>query len=257
MKKHIRVVAILVVLILSLISFAACSPRVREDGDFLYVIQSKRVHLRGLSEKGKQKEVLVIPQYIKGKEVITMYQKAPLLGNLVVSQLDSLNLKKVFMLTSDFIEQSNPFGGSKNLKKIIKIPINFYELRIPIYNGVKGFIPYYSNYKYSDFIGNNKPTNYANTSYMWNYEGSEQNNEGYYWVDDYDYGNTISIPPSPNRSGYTFDGWYKEPSCGNKWNFEVDTLPEEILEEKQNDKGEIEFFPVYQNTYLYAKWTKN
>ena len=35
------------------------------------------------------------------------------------------------------------------------------------------------------------------------------------------------------NDGYTFDGWYKEKECINKWNFTVDALPEKILDENE------------------------
>ena len=85
----------------------------------------------------------------------------------------------------------------------------------------------------------------ANVSYYLNYE--VENHDGYYWIDDYDYGTKITyIPEDPTREGYIFDGWYKEEACLNVWNFEMDTLPEAILDEE----GE----PVYQETKLFAKW---
>ena len=48
------------------------------------------------------------------------------------------------------------------------------------------------------------------------------------------------------NDGYTFDGWYKEKECINKWNFTVDALPEKILDENKE--------VLYQETILYAKW---
>lgn len=42
-------------------------------------------------------------------------------------------------------------------------------------------------------------------------------------------------PIAPERKGYTFDGWYKEPTCTTKWNFTTDA--------------------VIGNLELYAKWT--
>jgi uncharacterized repeat protein (TIGR02543 family) len=34
----------------------------------------------------------------------------------------------------------------------------------------------------------------------------------------------ISAPASPTRSGYVFEGWYKESTCLNKWDFNVDAV---------------------------------
>ncbi|AET67613.1 conserved repeat protein [Desulfosporosinus orientis DSM 765] len=48
-------------------------------------------------------------------------------------------------------------------------------------------------------------------------------------------GSTISAPTTPTQSGYTFGGWYKEANCTNAWNFNSDT--------------------VINNITLYAKWT--
>jgi hypothetical protein len=91
----------------------------------------------------------------------------------------------------------------------------------------------------------------ANISYNYNYEDSE--NYGVYFIDDCDYGNKIEyIPANPTREGYIFDGWYKEPECINKWNYESDTLPEEIKEVNENNEEEVKF----QETKLYAKWNK-
>lgn len=50
-------------------------------------------------------------------------------------------------------------------------------------------------------------------------------------------GSTISEPVAPERSGYTFGGWYKEADCINAWNFTTDK--------------------VTGNLTLYAKWTQS
>lgn len=50
-------------------------------------------------------------------------------------------------------------------------------------------------------------------------------------------GAKISEPVQPTRSGYTFDGWYKDAKLTEKWNFEKDTASE--------------------NVTLFAKWDKN
>ena len=95
----------------------------------------------------------------------------------------------------------------------------------------------------------------ANVSYYYNCENPK--NGGYYWIDDCDYGGKIEfIPPEPEREGYEFDGWYKEPECINKWDFETDTLPEKQTEMQENLYGEEEEVTVYQETILYAKWIK-
>lgn len=87
----------------------------------------------------------------------------------------------------------------------------------------------------------------ANTAYMFNYEGSP--NEGYYFINDFERGGLIeNTPYEPFREGYGFTGWYKDAECTQKWNFEVDTLPEPTYDEN----GELE----YVETRLYAGWNK-
>lgn len=48
------------------------------------------------------------------------------------------------------------------------------------------------------------------------------------------YGATIGVPIPPTRTGYDFDGWYKEAAHTNPWNFSTDTITADIT--------------------LYAKW---
>ncbi|MDR2634511.1 MAG: InlB B-repeat-containing protein, partial [Clostridiales bacterium] len=48
------------------------------------------------------------------------------------------------------------------------------------------------------------------------------------------YGDTIAEPTDPEKTGYTFDGWYKEIGLNNRWDFSSDT--------------------VTGNITLYAKW---
>ncbi len=88
----------------------------------------------------------------------------------------------------------------------------------------------------------------ANTAYMFNY--GDCPNDGYFFIDDFEYGEMIeNTPYTPLRSGYMFDGWYKEPACINAWNFEMDTLPQAQYNEEEQE--------IYQETKLYAKWIKN
>ncbi len=47
---------------------------------------------------------------------------------------------------------------------------------------------------------------------------------------------TIANPGNPTRPGYAFDGWYKQPTYNDVWNFDVDK--------------------VVADTVLYAKWSK-
>ena len=50
-------------------------------------------------------------------------------------------------------------------------------------------------------------------------------------------GGKVTKPTDPTKSGYTFNGWYKEETCTNAWNFDTDTVIKDIT--------------------LYAKWIQN
>ena len=120
----------------------------------------------------------------------------------------------------------------------------------------RGTNVYYPRKSFESVYGTNYTQGYrrfpANVSYYYNYEGSA--NDGYYWIDDCEYGGIIEyIPPEPKREGYEFGGWYKEAECINAWNFDTDTLPEEKKELEAYGDGFREV-TSYQETILYAKW---
>lgn len=50
-------------------------------------------------------------------------------------------------------------------------------------------------------------------------------------------GGLITEPETPTEKGYTFEGWYKEESCVNAWDFAADVVADDMT--------------------LYARWTKN
>lgn len=64
--------------------------------------------------------------------------------------------------------------------------------------------------------------------YNYDYEGTE--NAAYT-----NSGGTVSTPTEPKREGYAFGGWYSDKDFNTKWNFDTDTVTEDIN--------------------LYAKWT--
>ena len=89
--------------------------------------------------------------------------------------------------------------------------------------------------------------NKANTLYMFNYEDAP--NEGCFFINNFEIGGLIeNTPYAPQRNGYTFDGWYKDPECSIVWNFETDKLQQEQLDEIEEENN--------PETKLYAKWIK-
>ncbi len=209
-----------------------------EDEYFIYTKQEymndDKIYLDGLTEKGKEQEILYIPSSFNGNKVIL--SNLAIISNLL--QITSDNLKKVYMdvgLTS--------FGNFYVVNNDIKIMIVSTDIdSLPkqgtIYVSSKCFDEF-SSKKFLDIFP-------ANVSYNYNYENSP--NEGHYWLDDYDNELITYIPTNPIRSGYQFGGWYKEPECINRWDFENDIIPE-----KEYDISEDY---IFYETILYAKWIK-
>ena len=205
------------------------------------------VRITGLSEAGKQKEILVVPQFIDGYEV---KQVGFNYGFGIVEGIwESEKLKKVF-IPFDVSVLGYLYQHCPNIEKVILL------VHSPIlYKGNENVAVYITSFCYSPeretniFIGEGSTPNFhfSNVSFRYNYEGAP--NEGYYWIDDYHYGTKIKyIPEDPTREGYIFVGWYKESECKNPWNFDTDTLPEAKYNEAQEE--------IYQETKLYAKWVK-
>ena len=222
-------------------------------GDFVYFIRESEgnevAFLNGLSEQGKQKKVVIVPETVDGYDVVAL---SYMFGIANLGELESRSIEALYIPSEVYIGGSGTFNSCPNLKKIVFINVNGWRSLDYYPHNYDDLINVYYCSAYDGYDGyyvDSHIGRYANVSYMYNYEGAE--NEGYYWVDNFDYGGTIGyIPENPEREGYTFGGWYKEPECINKWNFESDVLPEERTE--MNEEGEEEV--VYQETRLYAKW---
>lgn len=258
MKKKIRVVFICLIIVLLLMCCmgSKCQGRQTapiEYGDFYYSIMTdeetgeRYIRMQGLTEQGQQKKYVIVPSEIDGINVRELnycggawYYEGALISD---------NLEKIYIPTSVTVMNIS-FMHCPRLNKVIMLDKNgldMYDDR----EGINIFI-ISNEYSLADYGFNNFyqyifPVNvyFANVSFMYNYEQAENN--GYYWIDDLDYGTRIEyVPENPEREGYTFGGWYKESECVNEWNFETDTLPEQVL----TDDGEEK----YQETRLYAKW---
>ena len=250
--KRIAIMAIMFVYIFCIsTSFVGCEIGLRlyETEYFIYTVtyENPRVGILGLTDKGKEQEYLVIPETIDGKKVTfiscdgdDVKKIKEKYGDMKYSCLQSENVKKVFVIPEIKVYNGSFFKCATHLEGVFYI-----SNETKIQENINHYDYYYTE--------KNKMVDYgvrmhkANVSYCYNYENAPNN--GYYWIDNYAYGEKIEyIPESPIRDGYTFDGWYKEPECINVWNFEVDILP-------QAEYGE-EGYEVYQETKLYAKWIK-
>ena len=272
MKRLASIILVFAVVLCAGISLAGCNDdtQIETYGDFLYsveyyneagerVIKEKGVRsgimIRGLSEVGKEKEIIVVPESINGIKVQELGSQR-MWG--AVGIWENEELKKVFILGSVNVA-SGIFYKCNCLEKVISLShdINAFNVngRGRIYND-NGTIPVYlTSYHYSEEYTTNfykyrdvGPYFFSNVSFRYNYDNEP--NDGYYWINDCDYGCRIDyIPEPPTREGNTFEGWYKESECINKWDFETDTLPQAQYNEDNEE--------IYQETKLYAKWIKN
>ena len=261
MKHKLRFVLILFIATISMIccmgSQCKAAPIDKlEYEDFYYVIMTddetgeQYIRLQGLTEQGKQKEYIVVPDKIDGVNVAELNYSPSAWYN--EGNLESENLKKIYVPANVKIWE-RAFMHCDNLQTVILFGSdidNFFSgcVEFPVFINSNNYdnqeLGYYDNYVH------NIPCNnfyFANVSFMYNYEQSP--NDGYYWIDDVEYGTKIGIiPENPEREGYVFGGWFKEPECQNIWDFGKDTLPQQKLDEEGKE--------IYQETRLYAKWYK-
>lgn len=199
----------------------------------------KHIEIISLSEEGKKQEYLVLPLEIDGLPVTTISDRSPLWGYRD-TQWESDALEKIYALKYYDVLYDDIFDGCTNLNKVISL---YRNSGLPIPSTFAKV--YHPRYFYENRSSNAEWQAPANVSFLWNFEGAE--NKGYYWIDDLDYGEKITlIPDEPFRRGYKFTGWYKEPECINLWDFSSDTTPAAQFD----DDGNL----IYQETCLYAGW---
>ena len=255
MKKIIKILGIVIISFIALYNvtlIAFCGYhcykcKVRSSGDIRYGTNSAA---RELSEKGKEKEIIIMSNIVDGHLMVLGF-KAPISSGTSFT-FDSINLKKLYF-NSDILNNVDKNGielSGGNIDTNIYFPF-FNNIDN---NGVDEFFRLSSPSKIyfsCEYVTRNSNVfNYyectiANVSYNYNYEKT-----GYktFYIDDVDGEKLVNLPPNPIREGYKFEGWYKEKECLNKWDFENDKIPE-----KQYD---IDNNYQYQETILYAKWSK-
>ena len=233
---------ILLLCFVTLSTYNGCH-KLEPIGDFECFVNNNMntVFVRGLSEEGKQKEVIMWPTDFGDYKVYIYHQDGYFCGqNFYV---ESENLKKMYFNTNII-----DISVAGDLIEICSNEVTYY---IPSYqNGMSHLFGNSRNalYSYEDYLISSNDYHFnineiANISYYYNYE-----KEGYqtYFIDNVFNETIINIPPNPKREGYTFDGWYKEKECINKWDFEKEIIPEKMYDSEGNYD--------YKETIIYAKW---
>ena len=212
------------------------------------------VHRYSCRFGGKDKETKKIVEYEFGiditpvKEVYLNYE-----GGGIASVLGEYNYEKVVAphigyLIFNYLPTNAPhltvyipeYGYEDSIKQTLR-DLNYIGWTLKVNDA-------YSFSIYNDKEELNRTIYKANTAYMFNYKDAP--NQNYYFINEFERGGLIEDTPfEPYREGYTFLGWYKDPECSTKWDFEKDTLPEPTYDEN----GDLQFI----ETRLYAKWEEN
>lgn len=226
-----------------------------ESGYFKYAIKmekggEQKAYIIGLTKSGLEQTVLVYPEEIEGVPVYGIGYDIQLInGTQPVGNMRSEKLEKFY------------FPNMPQETAVGNVEISFYNGRMVywnlyqdnlsnrVYGGNAGAIFGYNYIENKCWVKDYRPRFIGNVSYLYNYDGAE--NDGYYWVDSYDESVITFIPPEPQRDGYRFDGWYKETECINEWDFVTDKTGKEIIIEEDR------VYDTYEGVYLYAKWVEN
>lgn len=201
-----------------------------------------------MTESGAEQAALIYPEELDGILVYSIgYERHKLLsfGNEYVGNFESDSLEKMFFPTMPKKRVINATISISQKTYVVYWNLTDYRNRVHYAKGaIFGFNLFEKDFSFMGYL----PRFVANVSYMYNYDNSP--NKDYYWVDSYDESAITFIPPDPEREGYEFGGWYKEPECINEWDFETDITRKEIeLGDKKPDS--------YDGIYLYAKWIEN
>lgn len=214
---------VIFLLVINIFALSGCT--IYSDGLIEYHTIGRTYSVHDLTDEGRKQEYIIIPAFVNG-HIVSVSNGANGLHNYG-------NVKKVYVSYEivDFYYNALHPDNAKVfiLSNNIVADTDFFGLYVSSWL-------YENDYTIGKLI--KRHAHIANTSFHYNYDNSP--NEGYYWIDDYDYGQLITfIPPNPTREGYTFEGWFKEPECINQWDF------------TKNLTYNVEESPV---TNLYAKW---
>lgn len=205
-----------------------CAPNYPESGYFKYHNYGEGVVITGLSELGADQPVIVIPKEIEGTPVKYLGQ-----NYVNFCSIESKKLEYFYLLFDVYdLYLEDLFKNCPNLKAIFCLS-DGRTSKINVGNG---------DGTSHEVIVYDAST--ANVVYKYNFKDGKGRST--YWIDNYEYGDSLQPIPEPTREGYKFDGWYKDEACETPWDFANDTLPQAIYDDNGNE--------LLQQTILYAKW---
>lgn len=203
------------------------------DGFFKYRIRyyddTEYAVIYDLTDEGMQQEVLFVPQTLDGRPVREISSKKGFWSDGMV-MFSSDKLQRLYF--TKCIPTTMSFGNCPSFQGVFVLDFNTKDLsRMDFYNCDAFIFPEYYEQNKGFF------NNFYSANVVYYLTPDEQDG---YWLDKVTAGkHIVYLPYNPERTGYEFDGWYAEPQCVNKWDFDNDTMP-------SLGKNEV--------LKLYAKW---
>ena len=247
------------ILVITLSGCSKTTHRIYESGFFEYVIVGKIgnfpknkadqvVAIVSLTELGKEQETIDIPRTIDGKEV--WYIGYRIIKGLIAENqpfpITSPNLKKMYIHDNIIGIDSEIVPTPDQWDIMLCSAVDNLDLNELVFT-VRGKVYIYKflfDKEVEDLQQSGRSNSWygekilpANIVFLNNY--SDEINCGYYRLDNIITGYKITQPPSPERDGYEFTGWFTDANCSYIWNFD-------------NEK-EIEVGDEFR---LYAGWQK-
>lgn len=244
MRKAISLLLLMTISVCTAAGLSSCAVHGTVCGDFVYeVIEgTATAKISGLSDSGKKKEVLIVPETIDGFTVTEIGSGPHGYFSGVYPSFSSDKLRRFYL----------PYPV-----KIVSLPYYAKTFYLPCeYDESSEMGMAYCNpyrYELTDFsektITGRTYLLYADLVYFYNYDGAPE--DGCYWIDDYDNERITYPPQDPEREGFRFTGWFKEAECFTPWDFERDILPQKYYPTSYYDKNS-----ELRITHLYAGWER-
>ena len=234
--KHTRLKTLIATILLAAVSTTAgaCSafPLIKDyeeytHGDLVFIVvdnygvqtKEKAVAIVGLTNSGKQKESVFIPSEIAGDPVRFIGYRYKTSFSAKYYEIESDALKKLYIPESiDRIYGDSIVKIGSADRKVSLMLCSANDPLSCFYHTIGGYDYYFYEEVYNGYP---EAASYHKANVVFKNNYSDEINGGYYSLDNIDEGEKIPLPPDPKREGFSFVGWYTEPECVNKWNFDL------------------------------------
>lgn len=222
-KNRTKRLAILFLFLTTSLTGCDIGTRTQSTDHFVFEINTREkfATVIGLTELGREQEVLVIPSLVDKYPVKHIGKKQRFFQPIDTNALRLTDMQEKIYLPYSLVGQMW-LTTETTVEAILSLAkLDSFE-EVFIINSFPEINLYYLN-----------ESTKLNTFFMYNFDSAE--NDGYHWVDYINGSNPYIIPSDPVREGYSFDGWYYEEECIDLWDNQVPASETE-------------------NLTLYAKW---